>query len=169
MGVDWGDGDHARTADVLGPASRALVEAVGAGPGRRVLDVGRGTGNAALAAAARRASCVGADVPGLVAQARRRAAAAGAPAEFVVGDAAALPVADGSFDAAVSAFGVIFAEEPAAAMAERARAVRPGGAVALATWLPEGPIATAGRLLRAALPPGDAPPARWDDLASGTR
>jgi hypothetical protein len=59
--IDWGEGDYARTAAVLAPAAEALVEATGVAPGERVLDVGCGTGNAALAAAARGARATGVD------------------------------------------------------------------------------------------------------------
>jgi hypothetical protein len=61
--IDWGEGDYARTAAVLAPAAEALVEATGVAPGERVLDVGCGTGNAALAAAARGARATGVTRP----------------------------------------------------------------------------------------------------------
>jgi len=163
-GPDWGDGDYARTAATLAPAADVVLDAVGAGPGARILDVACGTGNVAAAAGPRGARVVGVDAAAaLLARARERAP----QAEFLLGEAGALPVADGSFDAAVSVFGVIFAPDPAAAAAELARAVRPGGRVALTSWVPEGAIATAGRLLMTALPRGDvgADPPRWGDRA----
>ena len=54
---------------------------------------------------------------------------------------AALPYEDGSFDVVASAFGVIFAPEPAAAAAELARVCRPGGRLGLTTWVPDEDVA----------------------------
>lgn len=70
--------------------------------GRRVLDVGTGTGRAAIALARRGAVVTGVDASAeMLAVAERRAADAGAPVTFVKGDAHALDVADQSFDAVV--------------------------------------------------------------------
>jgi len=71
-------------------------------------------------------------------------------------------VADATFDVSLSAFGVILAEDGASAVAQMLRATRPGGRVALAIWVPEGPVYDAGQLLRAAFPEPDGPPQRWD-------
>ena len=156
MEIDWGDGDYARTARALAPAAEVLLDAASATAGQRVLDVGCGTGNVALAAAARGAAATGVDPSArLVALARERAARAGADARFLTGDAGRLPLPDGAFDATVSAFAVIFAPDPARALAEMVRVTRPGGAVALTSWCSEGPIFAAGRILREAFPAGD--------------
>jgi len=164
VSIDWGDGDYERAAQVLAPAADALVQAAGARAGLRVLDVACGTGSAALAATARGATAVGVDASDvLIGLARRRAELEGAAAEFVVGDAERLPVPDASFDVTVSAFGVIFADDPARAVDEMLRATRPGGLIALSSWLPEGAIGAAGRALRSAFPAGDRPAPRWDD------
>ncbi len=164
VGLDWGEGDYARTAAVLAPAAEALVDAAGVGPGTRVLDVACGTGNAALAAAARGGRVTGIDAsPRLVELASERARAAGADARFVVGQAEALPVEDAAFDAVLSSFGVIFADDAATAAAELVRATRTGGLVALTSWRPEGPIHAVGELLRGAFPEPPGTPARWGD------
>ncbi len=165
--IDWGEGDYARTAVALEPAARAVVEAAGVAEGDRVLDVGCGTGNALLEAARRGARVLGVDpAEALVAIARERVAAAGLAADVRVGDALALPVADGTQDAVLSVFAVIFAPDAARAAGELLRAARPGGRVVVTTWLPQGPIAAAGRLLMEAA--GTAPsfdPPRWGDRA----
>lgn len=71
-------------------------------PGRTVLDVGTGTGRAALALAARGALVTGVDASAeMLAVAERRAAAAGLTVRFVRGDAHGLDVADRSFDVVV--------------------------------------------------------------------
>lgn len=51
-----------------------------------------------------------------------------------IGDAAALPVADGTFDAAVAGLALNFVPDPGTALAEMRRAVRPGRAVAVYVW-----------------------------------
>ena len=147
--VDWGVGSYEHTARDLEPVSRAAVEAASVGPGRRVLDVACGTGNAALAAAARGAEVAGLDgAPRLLEVARTRAQEAGVRADWRLGDVQALPWDDGSFDAALSVFGVIFAEEGRAAAAELVRVVEPGGVVVVTSWPPHGPLAAVIRLMR---------------------
>jgi SAM-dependent methyltransferase len=163
--IDWGDGDYGRTAATLEPAARAVVDAAGVTAGEQVLDVGCGTGNAVLEAARRGAAVRGVDpAPELLAAARERLAAAGVAAELREGDAVALPVPDGAFDVVLSVFAVIFAPDAARAGGELLRAARPGGRVALTSWVPVGPVAEAGRLLMQAMgvPPAFDPP-RWGD------
>jgi SAM-dependent methyltransferase len=46
----------------------------------------------------------------------------------------------GGADVVVSVFGVIFAQDPAEAMREVARILRPGGRALLTAWIPAGPI-----------------------------
>ena len=55
-------------------------------------------------------------------------------AKFRQGDAMTLPIADGSFDAAVMALVVFFIPDPAKGVAEMARVVRPGGFAAAYAW-----------------------------------
>src|SRR4051794_39408130 len=141
--VDWSAGAYERTAMELEPAARAVVACAAVADGERVLDVACGTGNAALVAARAGARATGLDsAPRLVEVARERAAnaRAGADAEFLVGDALDLPFDDGTFDALVSVFGVIFAPDPDRAVAEMLRVLAPGGRVVLSAWLPEGAV-----------------------------
>lgn len=164
---DWSDGDYALTAAALAPASERVLDIVGAEPGQRLLDVACGTGNAALAAARRGLVATGVDPAiGLLQICRARCESENLEAEFLGGDAHALPVARGAFDITVSVFGVIFAPDPSVAIAEMLRATRPGGTVAITTWIPGGAVDTAARLLRTALSgePGDDAP-RWQDPA----
>ncbi len=70
--------------------------------GRAVLDVGTGTGRAAIALARRGASVTGVDAsPEMLAVARRRAAEAGVAVTFAAGDAHRIELPDRSFDAVV--------------------------------------------------------------------
>ena len=55
-------------------------------------------------------------------------------ARFQLGDAMALPYADGAFDAAVMALVIFFVPNPARGVAEMARVVRPGGSVSSYAW-----------------------------------
>jgi SAM-dependent methyltransferase/uncharacterized membrane protein YbhN (UPF0104 family) len=108
---------------------RTLREA-GIGPGSRLLDAGCGQGwyVAALVGAGYRV--VGIDLaPGQIAAAR---AATGAGAGFAAASVLALPFARGAFDAALAVNVLHHAGDRAdqdAALAEMARAVRPGGLV----------------------------------------
>jgi SAM-dependent methyltransferase len=108
-----------------------------------VLDVGAGTGALALAAAARwpRARVIAVDAsPAMLSVARHRQAA-DAPAsttnapEWLVADAAALPLADESVDVALSAFMLQLVPARGAVLAELHRVLRAGGSLGLATWL----------------------------------
>ncbi|MGI8801584.1 MAG: class I SAM-dependent methyltransferase [Solirubrobacteraceae bacterium] len=163
---DWGVGCYEDTAAELAPAAEAAVGALGLTGGERVLDVACGTGNAASLAAA-----AGADVTGLDASPRLLDVAGDRVpgGAFVLGDAAALPFADGEFDAAVSVFGVIFAHPAGRAADELARVVRPGGRAAVTTWPPRGPLFAAVSLMRAAVerrrPTSGRPPVTWGDPA----
>lgn len=142
---DWGIGQYESTARQLLPAARVVVDAAAPRPGERVLDVGCGTGNAALLAVEYGAAVMGVDpAVRLLDVARARAAEEGKEATFERGEAASLPVADASADVVLSVFGVVFAPDPAAAAAEIARVVAPAGRVVLSAWIPSGPISDVG-------------------------
>jgi ubiquinone/menaquinone biosynthesis C-methylase UbiE len=87
---------------------------------------------------------------GQLAFARTRTAAK--LAQFRIGDAQALPFADSTFDAAAMALVITFVPDPANAVAEMTRVVRPGGIVATYMWDVAGgglPLAPVGRALKA--------------------
>jgi len=139
--VDWGGGRYEVIAAGLGPAAVEVVEAAAPGPGERVVDVGCGSGSAALAAARRGARVVGVDpAPRLVRAAAGRAEELGLAAAFSVGAAEALPLADACADAVLSSFGVIFASDAATTAAELARVVAAPGRVAFSAWRPTGAL-----------------------------
>jgi ubiquinone/menaquinone biosynthesis C-methylase UbiE len=160
----WSSGDYGRIAWITVPIARELAEAVELRPGSRVLDVATGTGHVALEAARTMCVATGIDyVPAMVDVARRRAEAEGLDVDFRVADAEALPFADGSFDAVLSAIGVMFAADHDRAAAELVRVCRPGGRIGLACWTPSGFV---GQMLKAVgkhvpPPPGAQPPTRW--------
>jgi SAM-dependent methyltransferase len=108
-----------------------LMDAVGAGPGGRLLDVATGPGFIAAAAAARGAIVTGLDFSSaMLAEARRQHR----HVTFREGDAEALPFDAGSFDAAVMNFGLLHLGRPEAALAEAQRVLRPGGRYAFTVW-----------------------------------
>ena len=108
-----------------------LLDAAEVGAKARVLDLATGPGYVAAAAEARGATAVGVDVAGeMVALARRLHPRL----EFVHASAERLPFADRSFDAAVGNFLILHLGRPEQAVAEIARVLAPGGAVALSTW-----------------------------------
>jgi SAM-dependent methyltransferase len=153
--VDWGIGRYEQTAAELEPVAEHVVSLAELRPGERVVDLATGTGNAALLAARVGAAVTGVDVaPRLIDIARERAAGEGVQASFVVGDVGALPFDDGSFDVAMSVFGVIFAADPSRVFAEMIRVLRARGRALLSVWMPAGPInamvATFGRAMAAA-------------------
>ena len=162
--IDWGEGDYERTAVRLAPTAEALVAIAGVEPRHHVLDVGCGTGNASLAAAARGAVVSAIDPsPALVDIARERAAEAGAAVQTIVAEAGSLPFTDRAFDVVLSSFAVIFSPDAAASLREMVRVARPEGVVALSTWLPGGAIQAAAAVLMSLVPAPPEPRPHWDD------
>jgi SAM-dependent methyltransferase len=167
--VDWGIGRYEALAQGLLPAAAAVLDAAGVAGGDRVLDVGCGTGNAALLAAQRGAVTTGVDpAERLLEVARADAAARGLAMTFARGEAGALPMSDGGADAVVSVFGVIFAPDAPSAAAEMARVCDPHGRIALAAWIPRGGMFEVARIRRRALAPpagtaAGAPPFPWHE------
>jgi len=101
----------------LSPGSTVVDCPVGAGPALRALPAGD------------RIRYVGADLsPAMLRRARGRAATRGlSQVELVEADATALPLDDDSADLFLSFWGLHCFEDPAAALAEAARVLRPGG------------------------------------------
>jgi ubiquinone/menaquinone biosynthesis C-methylase UbiE len=149
----WASGDFGRIGVTLQIVGESRCEAADVAAGERVLDVAAGNGNASLAAARRFADVTSTDyVPDLLEQGRRRAEAEGLPVAFQAADAERLPFADGSFDVALSTFGVMFAPDQERAAAELVRVIRPGGRIALASWTPEGFLGALFRVISTFVP-----------------
>ncbi len=105
---------------------RKAVDAAGIGPGQVVADIGTGTGFIAKAAIDAGARVIGVDnSDGMLAQVRERFE--GRPFEARQGDTDALPLADGEMDAVFGNMVLHHAPDPAGAIREMARALKPGG------------------------------------------
>jgi ubiquinone/menaquinone biosynthesis C-methylase UbiE len=160
----WSSGDYAVVGTTLQIVGESLCEALDLRAGQRVIDVAAGNGNATLAAARRWCEVVSTDyVPSLLERGRIRANAEGLAVKFKEADAEALPFLDGSFDAAVSTFGVMFTADHGKAAAELLRVVRRGGKIGLANWTPEGFVGQMFKVIGKHLPPaaGTRSPAEW--------
>lgn len=109
----------------------SLLDAVGVGPGSRLLDVGSGTGTLAAAACRRGAQVCAVDVePSMVAATRRAAPEADVQRAALP----ALPHADRSFDGVVAGFVLNHVASPRESAAELLRVTRPGGRLAGSIW-----------------------------------
>jgi len=106
---------------------------------QKVLDVAAGTAMPRSQRHARWCDVTATDyVPRLLERARERAGADHFDIAFREADAEALPFEDGSFDAVLSTFGVMFTPNQERAAAEMARVCKRGGKIGLANWTPAG-------------------------------
>jgi SAM-dependent methyltransferase len=122
---------------------RVAGELADLAPRAHVLEIGSGPGRLAviLAEVAPEVRVTGVDVtPDMVERATTLAAGSGVAGQvrFLVGDVAALPLPDATFDLAVSTFSAHHWPDPARGLAEIYRVLRPGGVARiydLAGWL----------------------------------
>ncbi|MEQ8899199.1 MAG: class I SAM-dependent methyltransferase [Roseovarius sp.] len=137
-GDKWVRNAHVLDA-AMAPALDCVLQAAALQPGERVLDIGCGTGASTLAAARRvgpGGHVTGADIsPVMLEAARQRAAEAGCDqAGFVAADAQTHAFEAAAYDAMISRFGVMFFDDPVAAFANMAKALRPGGRMHVICW-----------------------------------
>ncbi|HEU0132878.1 MAG TPA: methyltransferase domain-containing protein [Mycobacteriales bacterium] len=119
----------------LPPVAATLLALAGVRAGETVADVGCGTGlltYAAAAAAGARGRVLGLEREEalLRAAAARRASGVG----WLLGEPAALPLADGVLDKVICGSGLHRFADPAAVLAEVARVLAPGGRLAVCAW-----------------------------------
>jgi ubiquinone/menaquinone biosynthesis C-methylase UbiE len=117
--LEWGcdrPGLHALRREVLAPARGEILE-IGLGTGQNLGNYPAGVG--AVTAIITE--------PELDARARRRAGEVGVDVEHVTGDARRMPFPAGRFDTVVATLVLCTIPEPALALRECARVLRPGG------------------------------------------
>jgi arsenite methyltransferase len=117
-------------------STRRALELIDARPGERLLDVASGTGASAMLAA-RESGCsvVGIEYGESAVEEARRAAEGsglGDRIRFAAGDAEALPLEEGSFDAVLCECSLCTFDDKPGALREIRRVLRPGGRLALA-------------------------------------
>ena len=167
-GAYWAE--HEVTFDVsVARYQRRFFDAAAIATGDRVLDIGCGNGETtrdAARLAAPEGSALGVDLSSrMIEQARRRAVEQGiGNARFEQADAQIYPFERQVYDVAISRTGAMFFGDPVAAFTNVARALRPGGRLALLVWqtLPQNEWVSEFRQALAAgrslpTPPPDAP------------
>jgi SAM-dependent methyltransferase len=164
----WGAGDYAVIGTTLQIVGERLIEAIDLRAGENVLDVAAGNGNATLAAARQHANVTSSDYVGaLLERGKERAAAEHLTVAFREADVENLPFADGSFDAVISTFGVMFAPNQEKSASEMMRVTAKGGRIGLANWMPDSMIGQLFKIIGKHLPPpaGVKPPSLWGSEA----
>jgi ubiquinone/menaquinone biosynthesis C-methylase UbiE len=161
------------------PVREWLIRELAPQPGETILELAAGPGDTGFAAAALiggEGRLISTDFsPEMLEVARRRGAELGrGNVEFRVQDAERLELDDDSVDGVICRWALMLMTDPAAALAETRRVLRPGGRLVLAVW--RGPeknpwVSLAGRVLvgRGHMPPPDPEAPSMFGLASDER
>lgn len=126
-------------ADALTPVCEWLVSELAPHPGQTLLELGAGVGDTGFAAAANvgeRGRLISSDFsPAMVAVARRRGTQLGLRnVDYQVIDAEHIELDADSVDGVLCQSGYMLTADPATALAETRRVLRPGGRLALSVW-----------------------------------
>jgi SAM-dependent methyltransferase len=130
---------RAQLADALTPVCEWLVNELAPQPGQTLLELGAGPGDTGFAAVDRmgeRGRLISSDFsPAMVAIARRRGAQLGLRnVDHRVIDAMHIALDTDSVDGVLCQSGYMLTADPAMALAETRRVLRPGGRLALSVW-----------------------------------
>ena len=130
---------RARIEDVTAPVRAWMLAELAARPGDTVLELAAGAGDTGFEAAAvlgERGRLISTDFsPAMLDVARRRAAELGlGNVDCRLMDAERVELDAGAVDGVLCRFGYMLMPDPAAALAETRRVLRPGGHLALAVW-----------------------------------
>jgi SAM-dependent methyltransferase len=132
----WSDAKRASSyIEMFAPASdqaiENLLDAAGAKPNLKALDLCCGQGNVSEALISRGCQVVGVDFsPAMLAFARQRTPRA----TFIEADAQDLPFEEGEFDIVISNFGICHVPDQPSALAEVRRVLVPHGRFAMTVW-----------------------------------
>jgi SAM-dependent methyltransferase len=161
----WMDGNYDYFSRFMASSADQVLDRLTIPAGAELLDVACGSGQLALAAAARGVKATGVDIAtNLIQAARGRAVAMGLEVRFDEGDAEELPYPDASFDVVASLYGAMFAPRPERVAAELLRVCRPGGIISMANWTKEGFVGAMFRTIAQFLMPSGLPsPVLWGD------
>lgn len=123
----------------IAPVGEALLAALDARPGDKIIDLGSGTGEPALTLARRmkgEVDITGIDAAaGMVKVAQKKVMDENLPGiHFTTMPAENMEFADNSFDRALCRFGVMLFEDPQQGLKEMRRVLKPGGRFAVAVW-----------------------------------
>jgi SAM-dependent methyltransferase len=165
----WESGDYGVFAKYLEPGAIEFFERLNIPAGTRLLDVACGAGQLTLPAARKGIRVTALDLAAnLVAQARARAAAEQLTVQVDEGDAENLPYPAASFDVVLSLIGSMFAPRPELVASEMIRVCRPGGAIVMGNWTPEGHVGQMFKVIGTHVPPSPLMPSPllWGDEAS---
>jgi ubiquinone/menaquinone biosynthesis C-methylase UbiE len=127
--------------DVCAPVRQWMLHELAPRPGETVLELAAGIGDTGFEAAemvGERGRLISSDFsPAMLAAARRRGAELGVEnADYRVIDAEQIELADDSVDGVLCRFAYMIMPDPARALAETRRVLRPGGRLTLAVWGP---------------------------------
>jgi ubiquinone/menaquinone biosynthesis C-methylase UbiE len=127
--------------DVCAPVRQWMLRELAPRPGETVLELAAGIGDTGFEAAemvGERGRLISSDFsPAMLAAARRRGAELGVEnADYRVIDAEQIELADDSVDGVLCRFAYMIMPDPARALAETRRVLRPGGRLTLAVWGP---------------------------------
>jgi SAM-dependent methyltransferase len=151
----------------LAPLGRRAMAELDLGRGKRVLDIGCGSGETTVELALSGAEALGVDISHVLLDVARRRVRDTGLARFLEADAQTWPFEPASFDAVFSRFGVMFFADPAAAFANIRRAMKPGGRLAFVCWRTPGENPIMSLPMMAALAHIDTPPAPPEPGAPG--
>jgi SAM-dependent methyltransferase len=164
MAAGW-ERRRAEIETVTAPVQEWLVRELDPVPGETILELASGPGDTGFAAAAPlgdEGRLISTDFsPEMTEVARRRGDELGlGNADYRTMDAEHIELEDGSVDGVICRFGFMLMADPAAALVEARRVLRPGGRLVLAVW--RGPeqnpwVSVGGRILvaRGLMPPNE--------------
>ncbi|MBM1688149.1 class I SAM-dependent methyltransferase [Sulfitobacter geojensis] len=133
--------------DQLAPVLAQLLQRANLRAGEDVIDIGCGAGTSTLQAMHQvgpTGTVLGADISATLLDVARARAKTFGNVGFLHADAQTHAFEPAGFDCLISRFGVMFFEDPTAAFANMAKALRPDGRMVFATWgaIPENPYFT---------------------------